>query len=233
MIFHRDYVNYYPEVDSGSGSVNAQTAVSGAGDAEGVPSGTTFTDAEEKIRKLEQDINRMKSSFQRRENELKQTYESTIQKLQEQLELLEKKVIGEDEALKQDYEKSRLQKELEQLRQERDSIRQRLETVSVAEQWKRYFAEEFGLPLSAFEGLDEPSEILQTGFTHLKQKVTAPQQTAPSITPSNKNPTPVTAQSQQRVGTTLSELVKKYGSEEKVFSLAEEGYLDLTKVIPD
>lgn len=224
-------INYYPAVDAGSGSQETQTAGSGAGVVEGVPVGTTQTDAEERIRKLEQDINKLKSSFQKRESELKQSYESTIQKLQEQLELLERKVVGEDENLRTEYEKTRLQKELDQLRQERDAVKQKLETLSVAEQWKRYFADEFGLSLSSFDGLDDPADVLQAGFSHLKQKVTpSSQQPVPSINASGKNPTAVPSSASPSNVVRFSDLVKRYGSEERVFALAEEGLLDLTNV---
>ena len=214
------------------GSPNPEITVR-SGDGVGsvpVQEGTTDKDAEV-VAKLQKDINALKSTFQKREASLKQQYEQQISSLRQQLEILQKKVIGEDEQARKEYDTMRLAQENEELRQQLNSLKQQTEVQQAAVQWRQFFAEEFGLPISAFSEASDPSEVLEIGFKELKGRLEQANKSVPKVTPSNQNPT-VVPTTPQTGAVTFADLVKRFGSEEQVFQMAEEGAIDLTKVLP-
>ena len=222
------------QVTEGSSS-QVDTAGSGVG-TDSVPvQGTATKDAEE-IAKLTRDINAMKSSFQKREDALKKQYETQMQQLRQQIDLLQRRVIGEDEQAKLDFESQRLQQENQALKEQLQSVQAEVEARQTALQWKEYFASEFGISPQNFGDASSPSEIVERGFAVLKEQLmkTKEQQTQQPLTVTTaQNPQTVPTSSNAKVRVTFADLVKRYGSEERVFQMAEEGVLDLTKVLLD
>jgi len=176
--------------------------------------------------RLQEDINRLKSVFQRREEE----YRQQVLQLQRELEALKRLTIETDEDLKKQYEAQLKAREAENIEAQHRSALEELEKVKAAEQWKAYFVQEFGLPPQEFIGILTPEEAMERGFSLLKQRVSSPptqsaQKPAPAAPPEEV----LTEAPRSKPVRKLSEIAKQEfgGDIEAVFKAAEVGRIVL------
>lgn len=176
--------------------------------------------------RLQEDINRLKSVFQRREEE----YRQQVLQLQRELEALKRLTIETDEDLKKQYEAQLKAREAENIEAQHRSALEELEKVKAAEQWKAYFVQEFGLPPQEFIGILTPEEAMERGFSLLKQRVSSPptqsaQKPAPAAPPEEV----LTEAPRSKPVRKLSDIAKQMfgGDVEAVFKAAEAGHIVL------
>lgn len=200
---------------------------------------TSPADAEsvEKLRldlqKYEQDIRNMKSTFQKRENELTRTWTEREQTLKSQLD--EARLASMDEEARKTYlaqkEMSRFQ-ELETKAQEAERIRGEYDASLKAIE---YFTA-LGVPLSSLNLGNGYDALFNSGFEFVtrefKNRATAPATSNPvPPLPPVAPPVTTTTGTAPNLKPTWLDLEKTYGSREAVYRLVETGRLSPT-IIP-
>lgn len=238
MLFNKlNSVRFDASKDQGAGNgASDSTSAQGAAGSEGNPNATepeviSKSDYEAAIQKYENDIRRLKSSADQRTAALERQYRESQSKLQEQLDALQINSLPEDQrGMKQsEINQRRLE---EQLNAER-AARENAETVT---QYRDFFADMGVDP--KFLNYSNAEDIVNNGWQQVKTKLASQEteiaQLRAKITelsggkaPEGKAPQPNTQRANlpPTVGHTWKELIEKYGSEENVYSLVEQGAL--------
>lgn len=191
-------------------------------------------DYKERLENLTNDLNAMKSTFQKREAQLTREWQERERQYKQQLEQLAVASMDDDE--RKEYESTAAVRRLAEMEQALQDVASQNEEVQSMLQAQRYFLSQ-GIPLEKLvldegydalwhSGMDAINEELQT---YRKQRSSSPSTaqvapiTAPAVVTTNNAPA--------SVGTTWTDLVKKYGDEETVYRLVETGQLS-ADVIP-
>jgi hypothetical protein len=177
--------------------------------------------------KYEQDINGLKSSLQKDKSNAEKEWKAKEASYLEKIRQMEYSTLPDDQ--KSQYmaqlESQRFQDQQEQLQQRE----QDLANMQALQAWQKFFLDQ-GVKSTDLVGNDL-NEIIASGYgalakerdelrrenAELKSKVTTPEKKrAPSVVQPNGAPA---------VSNTWSDLIKKYGSMDKVYSLIETGML--------
>lgn len=191
------------------------------------------------LQKREQDLNRMKSTFQRQISQMQKEMEKQRQQYEAEIRKLRMAGLSDDE--RQEYEREIRLQEAEQYKQQLEEYRQQMEEYQLKQNYARFFTEIGVKPeeLITEEGLDA---LVQSGWEGVKNLINSLREELNSLksgsaTQQKKQPVqspekqPITSVGTPFTGTTWDDLVKKYGSEEAVFSKVERGELP-PSVIP-
>lgn len=187
---------------------------------------------EQQIRQKEIDLNRMKSSFQRKESQLERQMEERRVAFEQELERA--KISNMDEDQRKIYESTagirkaqQLESQLQQLQLEKNEAVQRFEAYT-------YFQSK-GVPANeiitdgSYEDLwNSGMEYITSVFEQVQKKASTPPPpvSAPAATPPVAPPVVTATATQPFTGTTWDALIKEWGSEESVWRAVETGQLD-------
>lgn len=187
------------------------------------------------LSKREEDINRLKSSSQKREAKLQKDTEQKLKSLEDQLRKIQLSVLPEDKRKEAEAE-IKLQ-EAEVWKSRAEQLQAEYEAVQERQNYVQFFKEK-GVPDSALNAAETTEDLLNAGWSFvineldtLRQQVKA----APKQEPQKQTPTPppvaTTSQGLPKSGPSWDDLVKKYGSMEEVYSRVESGQLP-SDIIP-
>jgi hypothetical protein len=181
-------------------------------------------------------LNQLKSSLQKREAELTRQFNEREQKMAKELKAI--RMQGMDEGQRKQYETQLANEEFQTLQAQLEEEKQKRQEMAQLVDAQNFFLSK-GVPqnrLTLNQGYDalvnsgwqfiederqELQRLRQGGGpkeNQAKQRKPAPSVVTDKGTPGNQ-------------GTTWAELRKKYGSDEAVYSLVEQGILDAT-IIP-
>lgn len=224
-------------VEAENQSVSPETTPA-AGVAESTPSQQPSNDAErirveyeQKLAASQRDINQLKSTLQRQIGQKEAEWSAKYADLQKQFR--EVRLGTMDENQRKQYEVQMQTEELNNLRQQLAEAQAKQQEIASIADAQNFFLGK-GIPRdklvldqgyealvqSGWDAVSEELEGYRKGKTPSSQQP-APLQTAPAV---------VTDKSAPTAKTSWAEIVKKYGSEEKVFQLAEQGYISLANV---
>lgn len=186
----------------------------------------------EKVQKYEEDIRKLKSTFDRREAESRKAQEQREAELARKLRELELK--GMDETERKKYEESHKDEELSRLATEKQLYQRKLEELSQARMYEKFFIEN-GVPASELvtdQGVEALAESGWKGVTKMmnslkeenaKLKTTKQSQIDLPEAPNTLN------HSNQSPSKTVShkELANKYagGDVDRLYTMIEKGTL--------
>lgn len=195
------------------------------------------TDAEswkEAEKRWQTDLNNMKSSLQKREEDLRKEYKEKTDRLESQLR--ETRMQGMDENQRKQYEAQLVTEEYQTLQTRlQDSEAKNREMALILDAQQFFIAK--GVPANKLvlnQGYDalvnSGWEVISTELEGYRNGQTNKTQTTQTKT---RKPAPkvVTDKSTPSTGTTWKELRARYGSEENVYSMIEQGMLD-PKILP-
>lgn len=181
----------------------------------------------ESIEKLANDLNAMKSTFQKREAALTREWDDREKQYKQQLEQL--KVATMDDEQRKEYESTAAVRRLVEMEEALQNVAAQSEEAQSMLTAQRYFLSQ-GVPLNALNLEEGYDALWHSGMASLtaelenlrKQRSTSTAQqpstiTAPAVVTGNNAPA--------SVGPNWSDLIKKYGDEETVYRLVETGQL--------
>jgi hypothetical protein len=233
------------ETQAAGGVSVKETPAETAGDAKGQPSieelQAELDKREKALEKATQDINSLKSSYQRREGETKAEYDNRMQAMQTELDGL--RTAGLDETGKLKYELQRRQEQLTEAEKRAQAAEARAQDAADSEQWGLYF-KDFEIDFRELEGATLQERIsaglniirdqrLEGGTAPKKQPVKGKQ---PLEAPEVVTETPREATHKE----TWPELIQKYkvGNEhesrtiERIFAMVDQGKLSADVILP-
>lgn len=183
-------------------------------------------EAAEQVKKLQQDINQLKSSRDQRDN--KQTDELTS--LKEQVKQLLTKDMSETELLK--FSQGELSKQIDALKSEREQAKTELDHTKRFYAYRDMFITQYGIDPSKLKMDGNADELFTSGMLALKEQMdslksakTEPTKDDKSVTEDKKKSPPDTAIFSGKDGgsgtMTLKELAEKYagGDVEQFFKM--------------
>jgi len=192
----------------------------------------------QQFERAQQDLNKMKSSFQRNEAKAQQEWQQRQSEYEREIERL--RVSTMDENQRKEYEASagtRRAQELEQQLAEYQNIATEAQSMLKAQQW--FIAK--GVPITELDlenGYDSlwnsGMEFITNDYERLRSSSLTPP-SAPAPAAPQKPPVAPEVVTQTNTpafsGNTWADLEKMYGSQENVYRLVETGQLD-PSVIP-
>ena len=181
---------------------------------------------EQKLAQMAQDVNNIKSALQRRESQLTTDHKQREAELQKQLR--EIRMQGMDENQRKAYEVQLQQEEFESLQNKLDEYERK-----AAEYEQMMGAQDFfmkkGVPANRLVLNQGYEALVQSGWDWVSEQLTKLQNPAPTqpTQPAPLKPAPsvITDKSTPSTGSTWAELRAKYGSDENVYRLIEQGQL--------
>lgn len=186
---------------------------------------------------LELDINKLKSTFQKREGQLQQEAKQREAALKEELERL--KVSGMDDDSRKLYEAEIRSRNLQQKEQELDAARKEYEDLIAFTNAQQQFALA-GVPAESLRTDGDLNDLVQSGWDWIltrnksleeeNQKLKTSSPTAP-VLPSAPPVALSGPGASLSTKPTWDDLVKRYGNRETVYQLVEQGRLPST-IIP-
>lgn len=205
-----------------------------AGDEVEEEDGTPQPDFAETLKKYQNDINKMKSAFQRKETELLK--EKSV--LEQKLDSLLQSTMDEKDREKYQFEK--MQEKVNQLQAERDQMAQEREQMAQFIQWKGFFAEA-GLKDSDLDLTNGLAGLTTSGLNAMKNRIKALEtQGSTSVKQSTpkkvaKKPPEVAQTASGKVPTigTLDDAINHFakGDQERFWRMAETGNASVLKVL--
>lgn len=175
--------------------------------------------------KLRDDINKMKSVFQKREAQMEKEFKTQQRKLEEQLETA--RVAGMDEDARKAYEATRGNKKVGELEEELSKLRSEKES---AENYRNAIDQflEAGVPKSALADTGDLNELVNSGWNWMiKHQRELKEELEKLKTPKSAQPLPVPPKVDtlkaggSTTKPTWADLEKTYGSRERVYELVE------------
>ena len=184
---------------------------------------------EGKYAKIQEDLNKIKSASQRREDELKKDFKKRELEYKKQLDQLRRASLDEPAAKQYEYETA-LQR-IQELEEESAQRAQEVEAQRQFSYWKDRFIDEYSVPRSKLNLDEGVAELVQSGMDAIKdilsetrqeklpiKKAKSAQEPPETLKPVKGEPTKAM---------TLSEAAKKYtdGDIERLFRLFDTGQL--------
>lgn len=196
---------------------------------------TPQPDFSETLKKYQNDINKMKSSFQKRETELRNEKSVLEQKLDSLL------TSTMDDKDRQKYEFDKMQEKVKTLQAERDQMAQQAQQMTQFIQWKTFF-DESGVEPSKLDLQNGLESLTQSGLAAMRDKIKTLESkvqggaSKPAPTQkSAKNPPEVAQSTTGKVPTlgSLDQAIEHFakGDEEKFWRMAETGNQSVLKVL--
>jgi len=193
---------------------------------------TPQPDISETLKKYQNDLNKMKSSFQRKETELLK--EKSV--LEEKLENLLKSTM--DEKDRKQYEQDKLVEDLNKAKQEKAQLEAQLQETAQFLTWKEFF-ESAGIKSSELDMQNGLAGLTNSGLNAMKERLTDKGNTTTTVnTPTKKkakNPPEVAQSSSGKLPTlgSLDDAIEHFakGDQEKFWRMAETGNPSVLKVL--
>jgi hypothetical protein len=191
---------------------------------------------EAKLRAYQDDLNHMKSSFQRKEAERERDWTQRREDYEREVERLKLSTMDEDQ--RKQYESESTVRRMTELENQLRNMAEEKSNYESMLRAQNYFIAR-GVPANELS-LDEGYEALWNSgmawidkdYTRLKQLASNPPvQPVTPQKPPEAPPVVTTTNSPAYAGTRWKELVKEYGSEEAVYQGVEHGQID-PSVIP-
>jgi hypothetical protein len=180
---------------------------------------------EQKLTQMSQDLNQLKSSLQRREHEQRQNYEKQIAETQKQLR--EARMQGMDENQRKAYEVQMQQEEYQSLQSRLEEYERKNAEYEQMNGAQTFFMQK-GVPANRLVLNQGYEALVQSGWDWVSEQLTRVNSPAQPTQPAPLKPAPsvITDKSTPSTGTTWAELRAKYGSDETIYRLIEQGQLD-------
>ncbi len=193
---------------------------------------------DELVHKYEKDVGAIKSVLDKRLNETQRSAEDRERALKAQLDELRKKTMNEDDY--KDYERNLSLERITELTKEVERERAEKEQIKQFNYYLNMFSRDFGLSETDFKTDGTLEELFNSGMAAVKDDLKKfKESNSTDITPKveGKKPPAVAKPSSSPPAGALSveELAKKYadGSIDKLYSMAEHGRTDLSKLITE
>ena len=197
---------------------------------------TKPNDEEKKLQqisqKYEDDISKLKSSFQRSEHELRQSLEKQRRDYDAQLREIKMSKMDEEERKK--FEAEELVARNKNYEAEAEKAKRALSDQKQIAEYRKFFIS-VGVPVDNLDETDDLSTYVNQGYALLKlhqdnlkkELETLKKKQAKSEGDDEEIPAPDvdTSTRPPGKGTTWKDLIKQYGSEERVWSLIDRGLL--------
>lgn len=206
-----------------------------------ISSGDVGAEVLKEKQRLEEDLRKLKSTYDKQISKMEQAHKRELQQVMNELnetraelERLRELLLNDEEARKK-YDSFKEQSEVERLRKELEQYKQMEQEREVKTRWVTFF-HNLGIQVDAEGDLDT---IAQQGWEGVQRELerlrALEKQLSENTKSSSGSVSPVQTQAKPSVrtdmpaspGTSLSwsELVKRYGSEERVFRAVELGFL--------
>jgi hypothetical protein len=223
---------------AGDGSANpSQTATAGGSATQGVATPTLSLDEVQKLVeaervKQEQNIARLKSTYDKREAQLKREADQRDREFSEKLKALE--LRGMDDAQRKAYEEEHRNDETQRLATEKAQLEKQLADFQVMQNSQKFFLDN-GVPLSQLDLENGPEALAASGWQAMQARTLALQKELEEIKkgkPAGEKeikqpPDTITHGSIQANQTSLVDAIKKYagGDEDRFYSMIEKGQI--------
>ena len=171
--------------------------------------------------KYEKDIRALKSSLQRNQSEMERNYKQQLEAANQQVTQLRMATMSDTD--KEAFYQQQLAQQLEAERQRSQQLQQQLQTNSQMGQWHNYFIQQ-GVPADRLD-TSNYSALYTSGMAAMTEELSnlrkggskKVEKTPPNVTvPSGGAPV---------IGANWPDLIKKHGSQERVYDLVEQGLL--------
>lgn len=181
-----------------------------------------------KLRSAQDDLNKLKSSLQKREAEITREYQQRQQQLEKEVQ--NARLSSMDEASREKYLAELKTEEYNRLQQQLQEAQQRNEESSEILNAMQFFVGQ-GVPAERLVVNQGYNALTASGWAYINEELTrlraaASTQTSKPEKQRKTAPGVVTDKATPSKGTTWSELRTKYGSDEAVYQAIENGSLD-------
>lgn len=219
-----------PGEPNGSVTPPVDVTPAGAGVAAPATPSQSPTDAEaallkEQVRKYQEDINKMKSTFQSQDAKRQQEWQQRQTQLEKEIERL--RLSGMDEEQRKAYEAEASSRQLQEMQDRIAEMTAKQQETEAKFNAQQYFLEQ-GVPASELVITEDYEALWNSGmnwimseFKRLKTPSTVQQQTIPAKTPPTAPPVD-TGSGTPPSGSNWPDLEAKYGSRERVYQMIEE-----------
>lgn len=219
------------EVDSTTGGMPLIASEDGAESPAETPAPSL--DIEERLKRYEQDINRLKSSYQKKETELTKEKSALEKKLED---VLKASMSDEDKRL---YEQERLQEKLAEAESKLAELEYQTAQFQQFNTWQKYFTGKFGIPVSELDFDNGLEGLFTSGMKAIEKKTLTPSQEkakeAIAPKPKAKNPpeTATPAAGKLPAYHSIQELADAFseGDVDKLFRMADRGRQDVINLL--
>jgi hypothetical protein len=228
-------VNQTQVTNPNSSGVTPVVTPDASGVAPVVTPGSGPSDAEIRVAKLQEDLNRMKSSFQSTQAKLEKQWAAEKARYEADLEAARTSSMTDDQ--RKAYEVQRSFERLKELENRNAELEKERQETEQASNYRAYFMETFqvdpknlildqgidALVASGWEAVRKDREAKEKRIAELERKVSGAPDVEPPDVVTNTAHTP-------SVGPTWADMIKKYGSREAVYRLFEEGKLPASQI---
>ena len=191
-------------------------------------------DIEERLKKYEQDINRLKSTYQKKESDITKEKSALEKKLEE---VLKANMSDDDKRL---YEQERLKEKLSASETRLAELEQQTAQFQQFNTWQKYFVGKFGIPISELDFDNGLEGLFTSGMQAVEKRAIAPtsEQKAKAVVtdkPKAKTPPETASPAGGKVPaySTIQELADKFsgGDVENLFRMADRGRQDVINLL--
>ncbi len=221
---------------TGNSAPGANVPVSGAGSVDGSDLKTRLDQAELRSKKLEGDINNLKSTYDRNAFQREQEWKQREAEYQKQLRDLQMKSLPEDQ--RPSFERQILEQDFETIRRENEMLKQQKAEQDQIKEYTKFFmgngvdpahldtSSIAALVNTGWEAMSAHMQRLQAELESLKKAPAepSPDQQPPDVHIPGSTPAPK--------GPKWADLEKRYGNRETVYRLVETGQLP-PSIIPE
>lgn len=191
-------------------------------------------DYEQKLAASQDDLNRMKSSLQKRESEITRTFQEEQSRLRDEIKQV--RMSGMDEEAKKNYLTELAKEEQQNLATRNQELEQANAEITGKINAQMFFLEK-GVPVSELNLTEGYDELVLSGYNYLATEVERLRKEVEGKATAKKKerkeaPAVDTSKGEVSTGKTWASLKKQYGSEENVYSLIEQGVLS-PDILPD
>lgn len=183
---------------------------------------------DQKLQTAQEDLNKLKSSLQKREAEITREYQQRQQQLEKEVQ--NARLSSMDEASREKYLAELKTEEYNRLQQQLQEAQQRASEQSEILNAMQFFVGQ-GVPADKLVVNQGYNALTESGWAYINAELTrlrnaASNTSKPDSKPRKNAPTVVTDKASPSKGTTWTELRTKYGSDEAVYQAIENGSLD-------
>jgi len=218
-----------PSAPSPQGSVPVGTPSQVTPDA-----GPSLQKLQETLAQREKDINNIKSTLQRQQAEQKRLWDEERKQLQEDLRRAQMASLDDDE--RAEFVKNLELENAGQLRTQVQDYEQQIQEMKAKESYTQFFIDQ-GVPVDKLVRNDSLDALVNSGWSGIQAIIkdqqkeldmlknpAPPPATSPTPTPQVRSPISA-APAPAGTGPTWADLIQRYGSQEEVYRMVEQGDL--------